>query len=217
MDHCYMDRTAKFDEMMIIIITPMCRKIVFTINMCIEKCSCKHNMIPLMAECLVEVLILECFLFLGPQIFNWGSFRDQCALECFKKWIIGHFPSCTSGTAFNLLQKKKNPHLLRLKTGLDMYIYLVPRGSMFSWKYTMQLWILHFVVCRITIGFMYQSQEPWRNLWKFLGACTRYRILYCMLSCVWKGICLCCLLLPFLSNWLTLASFHLIGQSHCCE
>ena len=192
----------------------------------LETCSCKHNMISLtagaspavqfkkkmislMAEYLVEILILECFLFLGPQIFNWGSSRDQCTLECFKKWIVGHFPSCTSGTAFNLLQKKKNPHLLRLKTGLDMYIYLVPRGSMFSWKYTMQLWILHFVVCRITIGFMYQSQEPWRNLWKFLGACTRYRM--------WKGICLCCLLLPFLSNWLTLASFHLIGQSHCCE
>ena len=82
-----MDRTATFDEMMIIIITPMCRKIVFTINMCIEKCSCKHNMISLtagasptvqfkkkmislMAEYLVEILILECFLFLGPQIFN---------------------------------------------------------------------------------------------------------------------------------------------------
>ena len=54
----------------------------------LETCSCKHNMISLtagaspavqfskknmislMAEYLVEILILECFLFLGPQIFN---------------------------------------------------------------------------------------------------------------------------------------------------
>jgi len=30
----------------------------------------KKKMISLMAEYLVEILILECFLFLGPQIFN---------------------------------------------------------------------------------------------------------------------------------------------------
>jgi hypothetical protein len=79
----------------------------FYYNMCVETCSCKHNMIPFMADCLVEVLILECFLFLGPQIFNWGSSRDQCALECFKKWIVGHFPSCTSGTALISFKKKR--------------------------------------------------------------------------------------------------------------
>lgn len=142
-----------------IITTTMCKQNNFYYIMCIETCSCKHNMTP--------------FPSLGPQIFNWGPPRYQCALKCFIQWIVGHFPACTSGTDFNVL----------VNTCSDWFTMCISiwflEAQCFVGNILCQygLWILHFLACRITIGFMYQSQEPWRNLWKFLGACTRYRVM----------------------------------------